>query len=105
MNSPTAAAAHVHARDARPSKCASPLRDVCDTALWVAVYRARESERADALFHDPHARAMAGVRGESIVGALAHGDSMAWSMVVRTAVMDEIILRCVAEGASTVINL
>ena len=31
--------------------------------------------------------------------------SMSWPMVVRTAVMDEIILRCVQQGARTVLNL
>ncbi len=32
------------------------IDDVSDTALWVAVYRALESERPDAIFHDPFAR-------------------------------------------------
>lgn len=83
----------------------SPIRHVSDTALWVAMYRAFESERPDALFHDPYARRMAGERGEAIVRTLPHGQSMAWSMIVRTAVMDEIILRCIAQGARTVLNL
>lgn len=89
------------------SSSATPgaLRDVSDTALWVAIYRAIESERPDALFRDPFARSMAGARGAEIVETLALGRSMAWSMVVRTAVMDEIVLRCVANGASTVLNL
>jgi methyltransferase (TIGR00027 family) len=30
---------------------------------------------------------------------------MGWPMVVRTAVMDEIVLRCVQQGAATVLNL
>lgn len=83
----------------------NPIRNVSDTALWVAVYRAMESERPDALFHDPHARRLAGARGQAIVEAMPHGKSMAWPMIVRTAVMDEIILRCVAQGAATVLNL
>ena len=36
------------------------IHDVSDTARWAAVYRARESERPDALFHDPLARRLAG---------------------------------------------
>ncbi len=40
------------------------IRNVSDTALWVAMYRAMESERADALFYDPYARVLAGERGE-----------------------------------------
>jgi O-methyltransferase involved in polyketide biosynthesis len=41
---------------------ANPIRNVSDTALWVATYRALESERPDALFNDPFARRLAGVR-------------------------------------------
>ena len=70
-----------------------------------AVYRAAESERPDALFHDPYARGLAGERGQAIVDALPFGQSMGWSMVVRTAVLDELILRCVKQGARTVVNL
>ena len=40
------------------------VRHISDTAGWVAVYRARETERQDALFHDPFARRPAGERGE-----------------------------------------
>ena len=83
----------------------SPLRDVSDTALWVASCRASESERPDALFRDPHARRMAGARGVDILRTLPFAQTMAWSMVVRTAVLDELILQCVAAGARTVVNL
>lgn len=84
---------------------ANPIRDVSDTALWVAVYRAMESERPDALFKDPFARRLAGKRGQDIVDTMPHGRQMAWAMVIRTAVMDEMILRCIKEGARTVVNL
>jgi len=83
----------------------NPIRDVSDTARWVAIYRAMESERADALFRDPYARRLGGERGQAIVDALPQGRSMSWPLVVRTAVMDEIVLRCVREGAATVLNL
>ena len=83
----------------------NPIRNVSDTALWVAVYRAMESERGDALFHDPYARRLAGERGQAIVDAMPRGKTMGWPMVVRTAVMDEIVMRCVQEGARTVLNL
>jgi methyltransferase (TIGR00027 family) len=84
---------------------ANPIRNVSDTALWVAIYRAMESERADAIFKDPYARRLGGERGQAIVDALPHGRMMSWAMVVRTAVMDEIVLRCVQQGAATVLNL
>src|SRR5262249_23119204 len=35
------------------------LENVSDTARWVAVYRAMESARPDALFHDPYAERLA----------------------------------------------
>ena len=82
-----------------------PIRNVSDTALWVAMYRAMESERPDALFHDPYARSLAGERGAAIVRAMPRGRAMAWPMIVRTAVMDEIILRLVGLGVGTVLNL
>jgi O-methyltransferase involved in polyketide biosynthesis len=38
----------------------SPLiENVSDTARWVAMYRAQESSRPDALFHDPFAERLA----------------------------------------------
>ena len=83
----------------------TPISHVSDTALWVAIYRAMESERPDAIFKDPYARRMGGERGEAIVQHMPSGKAMAWPMIVRTAVMDEIILRTVAQGARSVLNL
>src|SRR6185437_1968271 len=83
----------------------NPIRSVSDTASWVAIYRAMESERPDALFHDPYARRLGGERGEAIVRAMSKGAASAWPMVVRTAVMDELLLRAIKEGAATVLNL
>ena len=85
---------------------ARPIRNVSDTALWVAIYRAMESERPDALFRDPYARRLGGDRGESIVRTLPKGNASAWPMIVRTAVMDEIVVRCVRDqGVRGVLNL
>lgn len=83
----------------------NPIRNVSDTALWVAVYRAMESERPDALFHDPYARMLAGERGEAIVNTMPLGKQMSWAMIIRTTVMDEMIMRCIKQGATTVLNL
>jgi len=46
------------------------IRNISDTARWAAIYRARESQRLDALFRDPFARRLAGERGEQIVTPL-----------------------------------
>jgi methyltransferase (TIGR00027 family) len=82
-----------------------PIRHVSDTALWVTMYRAFENERPDALFRDPYARKLAGDRGAQIVESVPKARTFAWSMIVRTAVMDEIILRSVGQGTRTIINL
>jgi methyltransferase (TIGR00027 family) len=81
------------------------IRDVSDTARWVAMYRAQESARPDALFHDSWAEALAGERGREILAGMPEGNRWGWPMVVRTAVMDEIIEREVAAGIDTVVYL
>jgi methyltransferase (TIGR00027 family) len=82
------------------------IEHVSDTARWVALYRAMESERPDALFRDPYARRLAGERGERILASMKKGRAWAWPMIVRTAVMDELILRSVErEAVGTVLNL
>lgn len=82
----------------------SPIRNVSDTALWVATWRAMESERPDALFHDPYARRLGGARGEAIAERMG-GRRANWPIVVRTVQVDEIVLRCVREGVRTVLDL
>jgi methyltransferase (TIGR00027 family) len=82
------------------------IGNISDTARWVAVYRAMETERPDAIFRDPYARRLAGPRGEAIVQGIPKGKQIAWPMIVRTAVMDEIIMRCIKEEAvDCVLNL
>lgn len=68
------------------------------------MYRALESERPDALFRDPFARALAGERGASIIDQIPKAKTYGWPMVVRTAVMDEIILR-LAPTLDAILNL
>ncbi len=82
------------------------VRNVSDTARWVAMYRAMETERPDAIFRDPFARRLAGDRGEQILEAMPQGKATAWPMVVRTAVFDELILRAISrDGVNCVLNL
>ncbi len=84
---------------------AYPIRNVSDTAYWVATYRAMESERPDALFNDPLARRLGGERGEAIVKALPRGSALGWAMTVRTVLLDEMVMRCIRNGVATVLNL
>jgi methyltransferase (TIGR00027 family) len=82
------------------------IENISDTARWVAVYRAMETERTDAIFRDPFAARLAGERGQSIVDTMKQGRQMAWAMIVRTAIFDEIILERVRSGGvDTVLNL
>lgn len=71
----------------------SPIENISDTARWVATYRAMETERPDAHFQDPFARILAGERGEKIVRTVRGGKSGGLGMVVRTCVIDELILQ------------
>jgi len=85
---------------------AEPLiRNVSDTARWVAVYRARETERPDAHFRDPFARRLAGERGEQIAKSMPLGRDSDWSMITRTCLGDDLINEQVQQGTDMVINL
>jgi methyltransferase (TIGR00027 family) len=81
------------------------IRDISDTALWVAVFRARESERADAVFRDPLARRLAGERGEQIAASIQFAEKNAWSFIARTWIIDQLITEHVAQGVDLVVNL
>jgi len=82
------------------------IENVSDTARWVAFYRAMETERPDALFRDPWARKLAGERGAAIVRHVPRARAMAWALIVRTQVFDELILQAVQrDGADVVLNL
>ena len=81
------------------------IRNLADTARWVAVYRAQESERPDAHFRDPFARRLAGERGEQIARALPFAKQNAWSFVTRTVLVDRFITEQIEEGTDVVINL
>jgi methyltransferase (TIGR00027 family) len=81
------------------------IRDISDTARWMAVYRARETERPDAVFRDPFARALAGERGEQIANAAVFGEENSWSFLARTYLFDRFVARQVKQGADLVVNL
>jgi methyltransferase (TIGR00027 family) len=82
------------------------IENISDTARWVAMYRAMESERPDAIFRDPYARRLAGPRGEEILDAMPRGRQTAWPMVVRTKILDDYIETAVRrDGVDVVLNL
>jgi len=81
------------------------IRDISDTALLAAVYRARETERDDALFRDPFARRLAGERGETMAASIPFSDRNAWAWVLRTYLYDQFIAERCQQGVDMVINL
>ena len=81
------------------------IRNISDTALWSAVYRARETDRPDAVFRDPFARRLAGARGEQILDSMPASKRQAWAWVARTYLIDQFITEQVAEGVDMVVNL
>jgi methyltransferase (TIGR00027 family) len=81
------------------------IRDVSDTARWVAVFRARETSRPDAVFRDPHAARLAGERGAQIAAKMTFHDRHAWSFVTRTWLVDRLLMDSIRAGADTVVNL
>jgi methyltransferase (TIGR00027 family) len=81
------------------------IRNVSDTALWTAAYRAQESERSDALFHDPYGARLAGDRGFEIAKQVKQ-PAVRFAVTVRTAVIDELVLDAIRNrGVDTVVNL
>jgi methyltransferase (TIGR00027 family) len=81
------------------------VRNISDTARWVAYFRAQESKRPDALFRDPFAELLAGARGVEIANTLPEGNKHEWAWVARTYLFDKFIAQAVSEGADMVINL
>ncbi|MFM8270106.1 MAG: class I SAM-dependent methyltransferase, partial [Pseudomonadota bacterium] len=82
------------------------IENISDTAFLVAAYRAIESDRKDALFHDPFAKELVGEKGLRIVDSLPDGKSSSWFLVARTCILDEWILKIITdEQIDTVLNL
>ncbi|AEV97569.1 hypothetical protein A4D02_30295 [Niastella koreensis] len=81
------------------------INNVSDTALWIAAFRALESERPDAAFKDTLARKLAGEKGFQIVEATAIKKYMAFAMTTRTTGIDKLINEAIERGVDTVINL
>lgn len=81
------------------------VRNISDTARWAAVFRARETERPDAIFRDGYAARLAGTLGVDIANTLPEGNSHAWAWVARTYLFDQFIEREIEQGTDVVVNL
>lgn len=83
----------------------SVVRNISDTARWAAVFRARETERPDAMFRDPYAERLAGKLGVDIANTLPEGNKHAWAWVARTYLFDQFITQELQQGTDMVVNL
>jgi len=83
----------------------SIVSNVSDPARWVAVYRAWETARPDRLFSDPLAARLAGQHGAAIAELAPEHMRSGWPMVVRTKLMDDLVLASLREGCDCVVNL
>src|SRR6185312_5485152 len=81
------------------------IDNISDTARWVAVYRAWETARPDALFRDPFAERLAGERGRAIAAVTPRAAVTGWSAVTRTKLIDDLVLDSIAHGCDRVLNL
>lgn len=85
---------------------ASTIQNLSASAHLVALYRALESERPDALFQDPHARLLAGSLGVGLAQVMGNIHDAANMIAVRTHLIDEMILDLLAvDSVDTVISL
>jgi methyltransferase (TIGR00027 family) len=81
------------------------VRNISDTARWAAYFRARETERPDALFRDRYAERLAGQHGVDIANTLPQGTQHAWAWVARTYLFDHFIAQELQQGVDMLVNL
>jgi methyltransferase (TIGR00027 family) len=81
------------------------IQHVSDTAFMVAGLRAIETERRAPLFRDPLAAKLAGDHGKKILATMPRASMGAWSVVIRTVIIDALIKQVIAEGVDTILNL
>lgn len=82
------------------------IQNLSASAYLVALYRALESERSDALFQDPYARLLAGSLGVGLAQVMGNTYDAANMIAVRTHLIDEMILESLSsERIDTVLSL
>jgi methyltransferase (TIGR00027 family) len=85
---------------------ASTIQNLSASAHLVALYRALESERPDALFQDPYARLLAGSLGVGLAQVMGNIYDSANIIAVRTYLIDKMILDLLSSSnVDTIISL
>jgi methyltransferase (TIGR00027 family) len=80
------------------------VRNISDTALWAAYFRAEENKRPDAMFRDPYAEKLEGGKGEQIARTIPEGQAHAWAWVTRTYLFDQFLRKEIESGADLIVN-
>jgi methyltransferase (TIGR00027 family) len=85
----------------------TPIQDVSETALMVAMWRAQEENQSQPLFRDHLASTLAGPRGREIAAGLPkiRAKMGGWMMAIRTRIIDEMIETAIQNGVDTIVNL
>ena len=82
------------------------MNRISETAYLVAMYRALESERPDALFRDSMARLLAGGKGQILAEMLGAKKQAANIIATRTYLVDRTIEQLIStQQIDTVVNL
>lgn len=82
------------------------IQDVSDTSIWVAHYRAMESEREDSLFKDPYAKILVGDRAPAFDKLRSEATKWTrWTVVMRTYIIDRMIQDLAAQGVTAFVNI
>jgi len=85
---------------------ASTIQHLSASAYLVALYRALESERPEALFQDPYARLLTGSLGVGLAQVMGNIHDAANMIAVRTHLIDEMIFELLSlERVDTIISL
>jgi len=80
------------------------VRNISDTALWAAYFRAEENKRPDAMFRDPFADKLADGKAAEIARSIPEGQAHAWAWVSRTYLFDQCIQKEIQAGADLIVN-
>lgn len=82
------------------------MSKLSESAYLVALYRALESERSDALFQDPWARQLAGGQGQLFQALLGDTKQYADVIAIRTHLIDKLVQERIAhDNIGLVMNL
>lgn len=82
------------------------LNHVSDTSVWVAYYRALETDRNDSIFKDQFAKIL--LRNRSLEFAKEKPNVNKWTnwtVVMRTFIIDNMIKDLISQGHTTFVNL